>query len=79
MPPSLDIRVNLSRAGFASEMERLSVTAPWQAPAQGAPLPTLLPIVFARQLLEQPVCGALDIIVVFGTGALFGSDQGATM
>jgi hypothetical protein len=48
---------------------------PWQVP----PVPTLLPVVFARQLLKQPVGGALDIVVVFGTGALFGGNQGAAM
>jgi hypothetical protein len=32
-------------------------------------------VVFARVFLERSVGGALDIVVVFGTGALFGSDE----
>jgi hypothetical protein len=43
---------------------------PWQVPS----VPTLLPVVFAGQLRKQPVRGALDIVVIFGTGALFGSN-----
>jgi transposase len=39
-------------------------------------MPELLLVVFARQLLEQRVGGALDLVVVFGTGALFGGDEG---
>jgi hypothetical protein len=34
---------------------------------------------FARQLLKQLVGGALDLVVVFGTGALFGGYEGAAM
>jgi hypothetical protein len=50
-----------------------------KSPRRLPPLPKLLPVVFARQLLEQPVGGALDLVVVFGTGALFGGDKGAAM
>jgi hypothetical protein len=39
----------------------------------------LLFVIFARQFLKQPVGGALDIVVLFGTGTLFGGDEGAAM
>jgi hypothetical protein len=42
-------------------------------------LPKLPLVVFARVFLERPVGGALDLVVVFGTGALFGSDEGAAI
>ena len=45
----------------------------------GCPVPKLLLVVFAGQLLEQLVGGTLDIPVVFRTSTLFGSDEGAAM
>jgi hypothetical protein len=42
-------------------------------------VPKLLLVIFARHHLEQHVGASLNLVVVFGTGALFGGDYGAAM
>jgi hypothetical protein len=62
-------------------LENTKRLEPRRVPARShpPPAPKLLLVVFARQPLEKPVGGTLDIVVVFGTGALFGCDEGAAM
>jgi hypothetical protein len=67
------------RKGATDWRKLLAIRFLGKAPRRLPLVPKLLLVVFAWQLLEEPVGGILDIAVVFGTGALFGGDEGAAM